>query len=214
MVISSVAVGLIWLMIFDPNIGPLNAIINSVGLTPPMLGWLGDPEPRNLDVPGRRRLAIHRLHDGAGPRRTAGRAAGDLPGRGARRRPRRPRVLVHHAAIDPQHPDRRRADHLDRRLQGLRPDLRNDARRPGERHRGARHLHLSAGLQYRQHGLRRRDRRVSADHRGRSSAGCSSDIRGGPENDRQTPPLPRLDAGDVRLRRRLFAFRAAAACSG
>lgn len=42
MVISSVAVGLIWLMIFDPNIGPLNSIINSVGLTPPMLGWLGD----------------------------------------------------------------------------------------------------------------------------------------------------------------------------
>ena len=43
MVISSVAVGLIWLMIFDPNIGPLNTIIKSVGLTPPMLGWLGDP---------------------------------------------------------------------------------------------------------------------------------------------------------------------------
>ena len=43
MVISSVAVGLIWLMIFDPNIGPLNRIIKSVGLTPPMLGWLGDP---------------------------------------------------------------------------------------------------------------------------------------------------------------------------
>lgn len=43
MVISSVAVGLIWLMIFDPNIGPLNALVKSVGLTPPMLGWLGDP---------------------------------------------------------------------------------------------------------------------------------------------------------------------------
>ncbi len=42
MVISSVAVGLIWLMIFDPNIGPLNKLIKSVGLTPPMLGWLGD----------------------------------------------------------------------------------------------------------------------------------------------------------------------------
>lgn len=43
MVISSVAVGLIWLMILDPNIGPLNRIVKSLGLAPPMLGWLGDP---------------------------------------------------------------------------------------------------------------------------------------------------------------------------
>lgn len=44
MVISSVAVGLIWLMILDPNIGPLNRIVKAVGLTPPTLGWLGDPD--------------------------------------------------------------------------------------------------------------------------------------------------------------------------
>jgi raffinose/stachyose/melibiose transport system permease protein len=43
MVISSVAVGLIWLMIMDPNIGPLNRLVRFAGLTPPMLGWLGDP---------------------------------------------------------------------------------------------------------------------------------------------------------------------------
>jgi ABC-type sugar transport system permease subunit len=43
MVISSVAVGLIWLMILDPNIGPLNKIVKSIGLSPPTLGWLGDP---------------------------------------------------------------------------------------------------------------------------------------------------------------------------
>ena len=35
MVISSVAVGLIWLMILDPNIGPLNKIVKFVGLSPP-----------------------------------------------------------------------------------------------------------------------------------------------------------------------------------
>jgi ABC-type sugar transport system permease subunit len=39
-----VAVGLIWLMILDPNIGPLNRIVKVVGLQPPMLGWLGDPD--------------------------------------------------------------------------------------------------------------------------------------------------------------------------
>jgi ABC-type sugar transport system permease subunit len=44
MVVSSVAVGLIWLMILDPNIGPLNRIARSLGLTPPTLGWLGDPD--------------------------------------------------------------------------------------------------------------------------------------------------------------------------
>lgn len=42
-VISSVAVSLVWMMIYDPNTGVLNAIIKGVGLTPPRLGWLGDP---------------------------------------------------------------------------------------------------------------------------------------------------------------------------
>ena len=43
MVISAVAVALIWLIIFDPNIGILNAIVKSLGMTPPLRGWLGDP---------------------------------------------------------------------------------------------------------------------------------------------------------------------------
>ena len=43
MVISTVAVGIIWLIILDPNVGPLNVLVKSVGLTPPRLGWLGDP---------------------------------------------------------------------------------------------------------------------------------------------------------------------------
>ncbi len=43
MVVSAVAVALIWQVILDPNVGALNAIIKSVGLTPPRLGWLGDP---------------------------------------------------------------------------------------------------------------------------------------------------------------------------
>jgi raffinose/stachyose/melibiose transport system permease protein len=43
MVVSSVAVALIWLIILDPNMGSLNAFVRAVGLTPPTLGWLGDP---------------------------------------------------------------------------------------------------------------------------------------------------------------------------
>jgi ABC-type sugar transport system permease subunit len=43
MVVSAVAVALIWQVILDPNVGALNAIIKAVGLTPPTLGWLGDP---------------------------------------------------------------------------------------------------------------------------------------------------------------------------
>ncbi len=43
MVISSVAVGLVWTIILDPNVGPMNAAVTGLGLTPPRLGWLGDP---------------------------------------------------------------------------------------------------------------------------------------------------------------------------
>ena len=42
-VISSVAVSLIWMLIYDPNVGSLNALVKAIGLTPPKLGWLGDP---------------------------------------------------------------------------------------------------------------------------------------------------------------------------
>lgn len=42
-VVSAVAVAVVWLVILDPNIGVLNLIVSSVGLTPPRLGWLGDP---------------------------------------------------------------------------------------------------------------------------------------------------------------------------
>lgn len=44
MVVSSVAVALIWLIIFDPNVGVLNAMVKGIGLKPPQLGWLGDPK--------------------------------------------------------------------------------------------------------------------------------------------------------------------------
>lgn len=43
MVISAVAVALIWLIILDPNIGILNSLVKALGLTPPQRGWLGDP---------------------------------------------------------------------------------------------------------------------------------------------------------------------------
>ncbi len=43
MVVSSVAVGIVWLIVLDPNVGPMNALVKAVGLDPPRLGWLGDP---------------------------------------------------------------------------------------------------------------------------------------------------------------------------
>lgn len=42
-IVSAVAVAVVWLIILDPNIGMLNRIVQAVGLTPPSLGWLGDP---------------------------------------------------------------------------------------------------------------------------------------------------------------------------
>ena len=44
MVVSAVAVAVIWQVLLDPNVGGINAIIKAVGLTPPQLGWLGDPD--------------------------------------------------------------------------------------------------------------------------------------------------------------------------
>jgi raffinose/stachyose/melibiose transport system permease protein len=43
MVVSAVAVAVIWQVILDPNVGALNTLILKAGLTPPTLGWLGDP---------------------------------------------------------------------------------------------------------------------------------------------------------------------------
>ena len=43
MVVSAVAVAVIWQVLLDPNVGGINAVIKAIGLTPPQLGWLGDP---------------------------------------------------------------------------------------------------------------------------------------------------------------------------
>jgi raffinose/stachyose/melibiose transport system permease protein len=43
-VVSTIAVALIWLIIYDPNIGILNALVKAVGLSPPTAGWLGHPD--------------------------------------------------------------------------------------------------------------------------------------------------------------------------
>ncbi|MGQ7845890.1 carbohydrate ABC transporter permease [Granulosicoccus sp. 3-233] len=44
MVMSTIAVALIWLVIMDPNVGALNSLVKSLGLQPPTQGWLGDPD--------------------------------------------------------------------------------------------------------------------------------------------------------------------------
>ena len=44
MVISSVAVSIIWLIIYDPNVGILNALCKLFGFSTPSMGWLGDPD--------------------------------------------------------------------------------------------------------------------------------------------------------------------------
>jgi raffinose/stachyose/melibiose transport system permease protein len=43
LVLSIVAVGILWQLILDPLVGLANAIVKTIGLTPPQLGWLGDP---------------------------------------------------------------------------------------------------------------------------------------------------------------------------
>src|SRR5262249_34866174 len=43
LVLSIVAVGLLWQLILDPLVGLANAVVKRIGLHPPPLGWLGDP---------------------------------------------------------------------------------------------------------------------------------------------------------------------------
>jgi ABC-type sugar transport system permease subunit len=42
-IVSSIAVAFVWMLVFDPNVGPLNAAVKGLGMRPPRLGWLGDP---------------------------------------------------------------------------------------------------------------------------------------------------------------------------
>lgn len=42
-VMSSVAIGLVWQMLLNPQLGIINPLLESVGIAPPSLGWLGDP---------------------------------------------------------------------------------------------------------------------------------------------------------------------------
>lgn len=44
MVMSVVAVGLLWQLIYNPSIGILSKAVAALGLTPPSQGWLGDPD--------------------------------------------------------------------------------------------------------------------------------------------------------------------------
>jgi raffinose/stachyose/melibiose transport system permease protein len=43
MVMSSVAVGILWQIVLNPSIGLLDAVLRFLRLPTPMLGWLGDP---------------------------------------------------------------------------------------------------------------------------------------------------------------------------
>ncbi|MFN3331443.1 MAG: carbohydrate ABC transporter permease [Caldilinea sp.] len=42
-VMSAVAVGILWQLIYDPTVGLANLFVRALGLTPPTQGWLGDP---------------------------------------------------------------------------------------------------------------------------------------------------------------------------
>jgi raffinose/stachyose/melibiose transport system permease protein len=42
-VMSAVAVGILWQLIYDPTVGLANRLVNLLGLDPPSQGWLGDP---------------------------------------------------------------------------------------------------------------------------------------------------------------------------
>lgn len=42
-VMSAVAVGILWQLIYDPTVGLANHLVKMFGISPPQQGWLGDP---------------------------------------------------------------------------------------------------------------------------------------------------------------------------
>ena len=42
-ILSSVAVGVLWQLVYDPGVGILNAFLKFLDIRPPSQGWLGDP---------------------------------------------------------------------------------------------------------------------------------------------------------------------------
>ena len=42
-VMSSVAVGIVWQLLLNPQLGVVNPLLEALGVAPPRLGWLGDP---------------------------------------------------------------------------------------------------------------------------------------------------------------------------
>ena len=50
MVMSSVAVGILWQLVFNPSIGAIDAALTFLRLPTPMLGWLGDPNLAILSI--------------------------------------------------------------------------------------------------------------------------------------------------------------------
>ncbi len=42
-IMSAVAVGILWQLIYDPTVGLANRIVTFLGMEPPSQGWLGDP---------------------------------------------------------------------------------------------------------------------------------------------------------------------------
>jgi raffinose/stachyose/melibiose transport system permease protein len=50
MVMSSVAVGILWQLVFNPSIGAIDAALTFLHLPTPMLGWLGDPNLAILSI--------------------------------------------------------------------------------------------------------------------------------------------------------------------
>ena len=145
--IATVVTAVAWKWIYHDD-GPISSGLRAVGLgsLAPDAGWLGEPEPgAHRDRP-RRRLD----HDRPLRRAVHGRRAVDRPARCTTPRASTgrdgPRVLRRDAAR-PQGRDRLRArDHRDRGAALVRPRLRDDGRRPEQRHQGAGRLPVPARL--------------------------------------------------------------------
>ena len=141
-IMPTAVLGIIFQWLYNPAFGPFNQILKAVGLGKIALPWLGD---FNWVLPAVGAVAVwyffgfcmvvfltrHAAHRPVAVRCGAGRRGAGLAD-----------LLARDAAAAAARGARRAAAHGDRLDQELRSDLHHDARRAGQRHAGAQHLHV------------------------------------------------------------------------
>jgi hypothetical protein len=144
MLMSTVAIGILWGYILNPTYGLLNGALGAVGLDGLQQPWLGQSSTALSAVMMTTVWQFAPFYMIVYSAAIVGSAAGRVRGGPAGRRRTGPAVLLHHPAAAQTGHHHHPAAVGGRQHQVLRPGLRDDRRRTQRLHRAAGHLHVPA----------------------------------------------------------------------